>query len=119
MLVWRCTEAVPEWIDTVITFEIIKRADDVCQLLFNHDKWPPLTRLFYQCNYDWAMSPEKLKKYVETGYGLPLPKSAWLGCFSEYGGRLFNSALTKLKPLTAASLSCLRYCDGLTPAYAS
>ena len=78
MLVWRCTEGVPEWIDTVITFEIIKRTDDACQLLFNHDKWPPFTRLFYQCSYDWAMFLRSLKKYVETGNGHPYPNQhAW------------------------------------------
>ncbi|MBL0740351.1 SRPBCC family protein [Chryseolinea lacunae] len=77
-VVWRCTEGVEEWIDTIITFQIIKTSEQACTLVFNHDKWVAYSRMFYQCSYDWAMFLRSLKRYHETGKGQPFPdQHAW------------------------------------------
>lgn len=72
MVAWRCDEGVPEWINTLITFDV-RETDGYCRLFFNHDKWSGYSPMFYQCSYDWAMFLRSLKKYCESGTGSPYP----------------------------------------------
>ncbi len=63
-------EAHPEWVGTVITFDL--EADgDVTRLRFGHRDWRESNDFFASCNYQWGRYTESLKQYCETGVGNP------------------------------------------------
>jgi uncharacterized protein YndB with AHSA1/START domain len=91
---WTCIEAVDEWIDTKVSFEIegggaqalsrthdeiddqiaqLKRADAATLLRFRQEGWRAETPMFAECNYSWGQFLRSLKLYCETGKGRPWP----------------------------------------------
>ena len=70
MIRWKCIQAEPDWIGTVITFEM-EAVEDKIRLRFSHDKWPTHSDFFAHCNLSWAKYLLSLKLYVERGIGAP------------------------------------------------
>lgn len=69
---WKCIEAVAEWVDTLIHFELTENGNRTI-LKFSHNQWKAYTDLFSQCSFDWAMFLRSLRLYCQTGQGLPYP----------------------------------------------
>ncbi len=67
---WHVDEAHPEWVGTVITFDL-ERDGDVTRLRFGHRDWRETTDFFASCNFQWGRYMESLKRYCETGAGAP------------------------------------------------
>jgi len=67
---WHCNGLNPEWIDTVIQFEI-KESDNGAQLQMRHNQWKSNEGIFPMCSYEWAYFLMSLKSYLETGKGTP------------------------------------------------
>jgi len=69
----KCLHAVEEWINTKIIF-MVEPIEIGSLLRFSHSDWKSdESTMFYQCSFDWAMFLRSLKKYCETGTGLPYP----------------------------------------------
>ncbi|MBC8424431.1 SRPBCC domain-containing protein [bacterium] len=67
---WHIDEAHPEWVGTVITFDL--EADgEVTRLRFGHRDWREATDFFASCNFQWGFYMQSLKSYCETGAGRP------------------------------------------------
>ena len=69
-VVWECTKGDPDWIGTVISFELSSNEEKVV-LRFKHDKWPTHGDFFAHCNLSWAKYLLSLKLYLEKGKGSP------------------------------------------------
>ncbi|MBD2869278.1 SRPBCC family protein [Paenibacillus arenilitoris] len=69
-VVWRCVDSDPEWIDTVISFELEEKNGKTA-ITLRHMNWKEVTPFFRSCNYNWAMFLYSLKTYCEEGKGLP------------------------------------------------
>lgn len=67
---WECVQAEPDWIGTIITFDIDVDEGKVV-LRFSHDKWPTHSDFFAHCNLSWAKYLLSLKLYLEKGRGTP------------------------------------------------
>lgn len=67
---WHVDEAHPEWVSTVITFDL-ESDGDVTRLRFGHRGWLEAGDFFASCNYQWGRYMESLKHYCETGVGAP------------------------------------------------
>jgi hypothetical protein len=62
---WRCTDGPPDWIDTVVTFELRPQgAETVVHMA--HSSWEPESVLFARCATKWARFLMQLKTFVET-----------------------------------------------------
>ena len=54
-LVWRCLEHKhQDWINTIVTFEIVSEADGTCLLRFTHSGWKDKSETFGRVSYFWA-----------------------------------------------------------------
>ncbi|MBT8287472.1 MAG: hypothetical protein HKN00_12235 [Flavobacteriaceae bacterium] len=67
---WLCVQAEPDWIGTILTFEI-SPTEDKTLLRFNHDKWPTHGDFFARWNFSWAKYFVSLRDYVDRGLGQP------------------------------------------------
>lgn len=69
-IVWKCIDSDPEWVDTVVSFEIEEK-NQKSYVTFKHINWREITAFYRFCNYNWAMFLYSLKLYCEDGGGLP------------------------------------------------
>jgi uncharacterized protein YndB with AHSA1/START domain len=69
---WRCVDGPPDWIGTLLTFELSKQ-DDQSILLFGHRNWAEASESMAHCSMKWAVFMLSLKDYVQTGQGRPSP----------------------------------------------
>lgn len=69
-VVWKCIKGNPEWLDTMISFEMQEDGDKVT-VHFRHSKWKEQSSMYGICNYHWALYMKSLKDLVETGKGNP------------------------------------------------
>lgn len=72
-VVWKCVDSDPEWIDTLVSFEIEEK-NQKSYITLKHSNWRELTTFYRFCNYNWAMFLYSLKTYCEDGAGLPYQK---------------------------------------------
>jgi hypothetical protein len=64
---WRCLAGPPEWIGTVLSFDIQTDADRNTSVLFSQDGWATTGESFPFIAYSWAQILPRLKKLAETG----------------------------------------------------
>ena len=69
---WRCTRSAPDWIDTLISFELSDDGDRTV-VSFVHGEWREANSFFAHCSTKWAVFLLSLKQYLETGEGAPFP----------------------------------------------
>ena len=69
-VVWKCVDSDPEWIDTLVSFEIEEK-NQKSYLTLKHTNWREVTTFYRFCNYNWAIFLYSLKSYCEDGVGLP------------------------------------------------
>ncbi len=72
-IVWRCIDSDPEWIGTVITFDMEEK-NGKSFITLRHMNWKEVTPFYRSCNYNWAIFLYSLKPYCEKGEGLPYQK---------------------------------------------
>jgi hypothetical protein len=68
---WRCLAGPPEWIGTLLSFDVQKGADEETSVLFTHDGWATTEESFPFIAYSWAQILPRLKELVETGARRP------------------------------------------------
>lgn len=66
----RMTDADPDWIGTVITFEL-EESESGTMLKFEHVGWPEDNPHYRTSSYCWAMYLRCMKNYLEKGVELP------------------------------------------------
>jgi uncharacterized protein YndB with AHSA1/START domain len=64
---WRCLVGPPEWIDTIVSFEVQSEADGNSSVLFSHEGWATTDESFPFIAYSWAQILPRLKKLAESG----------------------------------------------------
>ena len=69
-VVWKCEQADPEWVDTILVFDLEENGNKTI-LRFSHKNWKEATDFYANCNYNWGLYMTSLKKYCETGKGTP------------------------------------------------
>ncbi|SRR6266540_7076569 len=69
---WRCIGGPPEWIDTVLTFRLVAKDDQVF-VLFTHAGWRDPVEFMHHCSTKWAVFLLSLKDWIERGEGRPHP----------------------------------------------
>jgi uncharacterized protein YndB with AHSA1/START domain len=72
LVVWRCEDGPPEWIDTTITFDI-READGETVVVFTHGGWQEPVEFMHHCSTAWGSFLISLKHELETGTGAPWP----------------------------------------------
>lgn len=67
-----CTDGPDEWPGTQIAFRLRPNPDgDGTILRFWHGGWEYEDGILPSCSFDWAMSLDSLRRYLETGEGSP------------------------------------------------
>jgi uncharacterized protein YndB with AHSA1/START domain len=69
---WRCVDGPPEWIGTIVTFDLSEQ-DGQTIILFGHRNWAEAVEFMAHCSMKWAVFLLSLREYVETGKGRPSP----------------------------------------------
>lgn len=69
---WRCVDGPPEWIGTVITFDLSVQGGQTI-IIFGHRNWKEEIEFMAHCSMKWAVFLLSLREYVETGKGKPSP----------------------------------------------
>ncbi len=71
---WACVEntILPDWVDTVIVFDLTECSPDRCVLNFRHRGLTPALECFDLCQAGWNRFLPSLKAYAETGQGTPI-----------------------------------------------
>jgi uncharacterized protein YndB with AHSA1/START domain len=69
---WRCVDGPPEWIGTIVTFDLSEQ-DRQTIILFGHRNWAEAVEFMAHCSMKWAVFLLSLREYVETGKGRPSP----------------------------------------------
>jgi uncharacterized protein YndB with AHSA1/START domain len=72
-IVWECLGYEPEWVGTVISFELAEK-DGSTSVVLRHLNWKKLNEFYRWCNYNWAMFLYSLKTYCEEGAGIPFQR---------------------------------------------
>lgn len=72
-VVWKCVDSDPEWIDTLVSFDIEEK-NQKSHITLKHSNWKGITTFYRFCNYNWAIFLYSLKSYCEDGVGLPYQK---------------------------------------------
>lgn len=67
---WKCTDAHPEWIDTIITFKLSENNGKTL-VDFEHNSWADQTEYYAHCNFSWGRYLISLRDYCEQGKGNP------------------------------------------------
>lgn len=74
-VIWVCTAGHPEWIDTLISFDVDPASDDNGLLVhFKHHNWDSTEGIYGNCTFDWGRYLRSLKRLIETGKGNPHPE---------------------------------------------
>ena len=70
---WTCVECtlVPDWVNTVIMFNLNHSVLNNCELNFRHHGLTPALECFDMCSVGWNTFLPSLKSYAETGEGWP------------------------------------------------
>lgn len=69
---WRVKDGPPEWVGTVIEFDL-KQEGDYTIVLFGHRGWREAIEFTAHCSMKWAVFMLSLRELVETGTGRPSP----------------------------------------------
>jgi hypothetical protein len=69
---WRVVDGADEWIDTLITFDIVAREDETI-VLFKHAGWREPVEFMHHCSTKWATFLLSLKNWLERSEGRPHP----------------------------------------------
>jgi len=72
-VVWQCINSDPEWIGTIISFDIEEK-NGKSFVTLRHMNWKEVTPFYRSCNYNWAIFLYSLKTYCEGGEGIPYHK---------------------------------------------
>jgi len=72
-VVWQCIDSDPEWIGTMISFDIEEK-NGKSFVTLRHSNWREVTPFYRSCNYNWAIFLLSLKSYCEDGAGIPYHK---------------------------------------------
>lgn len=67
---WKCEEGAPDWIDTLITFDLEEKNDKIV-VKFRHSGWKEQNDNFGLCSFHWALYMKSLQELVEKGTGNP------------------------------------------------
>lgn len=67
---WLCVQSDPEWVGTVISFEMIENGEKT-NIRLKQDGWKEVNDFYRSCNYHWAWFLYSLKCYCEDGKGIP------------------------------------------------
>lgn len=67
---WLVIESDPQWIGTVISFELLER-DNVTTVVLKQEGWREVSDFYRFCNYHWGWFLYSLKHYCENGEGFP------------------------------------------------
>jgi len=75
---WTCLECswLPDWVGTVISFEVTPRPAGGCDLSFCHRGLTPQLACYEDCKNGWGHFIPSLTDYVETGRGNPRGSNA-------------------------------------------
>ena len=71
-VVWQCTEKEGEWKDTIISFDLVEKDNQVF-INFSHSNWAEQSDLCSHCSTKWAVFMLSLKEHLEQGKGRPFP----------------------------------------------
>jgi hypothetical protein len=70
---WKVIRGCPEWMDTEISFELVRKNDQTF-VLFKHAGWKEPVEFMSHCSTRWAIFLAcSLKPLLETGAGRPVP----------------------------------------------
>ncbi len=75
---WECVDGAPEWIGTVVTFDL-SQTDGFTVVLFAHRDWRVQVEFMHYCSTKWAVYLLSLKALCETGVGRPYPDDIDIG----------------------------------------
>lgn len=67
---WRCIESDPQWVGTVISFDLSEQKG-ITTVVLKQDGWKEVTDFYRFCNYHWGWFLYSLKSYCEEGVGFP------------------------------------------------
>lgn len=67
---WLCVQSDPEWIGTVISFELSEK-NNVTTIILKQEGWKEVNDFFRSCTYHWGWFLYSLKCYCEEGKGFP------------------------------------------------
>lgn len=67
---WLVMESDPQWIGTVISFDLSER-NGVTTVVLKQEGWKEVTDFYRFCNYHWGWFLYSLKTYCEEGKGIP------------------------------------------------
>ena len=71
-VVWSVAEAVPDWNDTLITWDLTD-VEGGTKVLFGHRHYASTDGMYARFNISWAWHIMSLRDYLETGNGHPGP----------------------------------------------
>jgi uncharacterized protein YndB with AHSA1/START domain len=74
---WRVVDGPPEWIGTVIDWQLTHR-DGFTIVMFTHEGWAEPVEFMHHCSTKWAVYLLSLKALVETGTGAPSPNDVMI-----------------------------------------
>lgn len=78
---WQCVAGPDEWEGTDITFELGRADNGGVVLSFAHSGWGTAEQSLPQCSYDWSHFLTSLKRFLESGTGMPYPFYQTMGQF--------------------------------------
>jgi uncharacterized protein YndB with AHSA1/START domain len=61
---WKCLEGHPDWVGTIVTFTIVKKAE-LYELHFTHTGWAKKTSWFEMCTALWSGYLANIKNLAE------------------------------------------------------
>lgn len=64
-MAWRCEDGPPDWVGTVIAFELLREADDTI-VRFRHARFREANDAMAECSTAWARTLMQMKSWVET-----------------------------------------------------
>ena len=67
---WLVIESDPQWIGTVISFEL-SESDYLTTVILKQEGWREINDFYRFCNYHWDWFLYSLKHYCENGEGFP------------------------------------------------
>jgi uncharacterized protein YndB with AHSA1/START domain len=67
---WLVIESDPQWIGTVISFELSEK-NNLTTVVLKQQGWKEVTDFYRFCNYHWGWFLYSLKHYCENGEGFP------------------------------------------------
>lgn len=67
---WLVIESDPQWVGTVISFELSER-NNLTTVVLKQEGWREVNDFYRFCNYHWGWFLYSLKHYCENGEGFP------------------------------------------------